>query len=93
MRKIIPFNDNWAFAKPGQEFVPVTLPHTWNAVDGQDGGNDYWRGTAFYRKSFPKPELRDGERVFWECKGAGVIFLHNFRANSCGKCLSVPASL
>lgn len=23
----------------------VNLPHTWNAIDGQDGGNDYYRGT------------------------------------------------
>ena len=43
MRKIIPFNDGWSFAKPGEEAVAVTLPHTWNAIDGQDGGNDYWR--------------------------------------------------
>ena len=30
----------------------VNLPHTWNAIDGQDGGNDYWRGTAYYAKAF-----------------------------------------
>lgn len=22
----------------------MVLPHTWNNIDGQDGGNDYWRG-------------------------------------------------
>ena len=32
------------FAKQGCSFAPVCLPHTWNALDGQDGGNDYWRG-------------------------------------------------
>ena len=72
MRKIIPFNDGWLFARPGREPEPVTLPHTWNAVDGQDGGNDYWRGTAFYRKAFARPELQDGERVFIECRGAAM---------------------
>ncbi len=72
MRKVIPFNDGWLFAKPGQELEPVTLPHTWNAVDGQDGGNDYWRGTAVYRKSFARPELQDGERMFIECRGAAM---------------------
>lgn len=35
---------------PGWEIVD--LPHTWNALDGQDGGNDYYQGVAWYRKSF-----------------------------------------
>ena len=39
MRKIISFNENWLFTKAGTAEV-VTLPHTWNVVDGQDGGND-----------------------------------------------------
>ena len=60
MRNILNFNDNWRFCKtaevpvslPAWEAVP--LPHTWNAQDGQDGGNDYWRGTAMYAKAFSK---------------------------------------
>lgn len=51
MRQIIPFNADWFFSKTGevpaelpQTWERVTLPHTWNAIDGQDGGNDYWRG-------------------------------------------------
>ena len=35
MRQIINFNDNWTFLKPGETAAPVTLPHTWNAIDGQ----------------------------------------------------------
>ena len=72
MRQIINFNDNWTFLKPGETAAPVTLPHTWNAIDGQDGGNDYWRGTATYSKAFAKPELRDGERCFIEFDGAAM---------------------
>ena len=72
MRKIIPFNDGWSFAKPGEEAVAVTLPHTWNAIDGQDGGNDYWRGTATYTKTFPMPQRGEGERVFVEFNGAAM---------------------
>ena len=64
MRAVINFNDNWTFHKPGETAEPVTLPHTWNAIDGQDGGNDYWRGTASYEKHFARPELKDGERCF-----------------------------
>ena len=45
MRKRIPLNDNWAFVHeniPLADQIPfgaesVTLPHTWNAVDGHDG--------------------------------------------------------
>ncbi len=72
MRTIINFNDNWTFHKPGETAVPVTLPHTWNAVDGQDGGNDYWRGTAAYEKHFAKPDLKEGERCYIEFGGAAM---------------------
>lgn len=72
MRKIIMFNDGWIFNKPGEAAEPVTLPHTWNAADGQDGGNDYWRGTAVYAKCFEKPELKAGERCFIEFNGAAM---------------------
>ena len=47
MSKAILLNTGWTFTKEGHD-EPVTLPHTWNAVDGQDGGNDYYRGTCWY---------------------------------------------
>ena len=72
MRKIISFNDNWNFIKPGETAVPVTLPHTWNNADGQDGGNDYWRGTASYEKRFAKPVLEEDGRCFIEFNGAAM---------------------
>lgn len=31
----------------------INLPHTWNNLDGQDGGNNYYRGIGWYRKHFP----------------------------------------
>ncbi|SCP98006.1 glycoside hydrolase family 2 protein [Anaerobium acetethylicum] len=55
MRKVIKWNENWGFLKGEhqQEVVweVVTLPHTWNALDGQDGGNDYYQGPAWYKKT------------------------------------------
>ncbi len=72
MREIINFNDKWFFAKPGEEQTSVTLPHTWNAKDGTDGGNDYWRGTAEYSKKFTRPASVSGERVYLEFKGAAM---------------------
>ena len=72
MRNTILFNDNWHFIRKGAEMT-VTLPHTWNAKDGTDGGNDYWRGTAVYTKSFAKPDMRAGERVYIEFQGAAMV--------------------
>ncbi len=72
MRKIISLNKDWRFAKPGDAELTVDLPHTWNAVDGQDGGNDYWRGTCEYEKSFPKPEFTPDQRVYLEFRGVNA---------------------
>ena len=79
MRRIINFNDNWRFAKRSGadaalccDWQDVTLPHTWNAVDGQDGGNDYWRGTAEYTKTFDCPACGKNERVWIEFGGAAM---------------------
>ena len=48
----------------------VTLPHTWNALDGQDGGNDYHRGVCWYVRELTAEEC-EGERLFLEINGAG----------------------
>ncbi len=72
MRTITNFNEGWRLAKPGEPEVPVTLPHTWNAIDGQDGGNDYWRGTAVYTKRFACPALEPGCRAILEFQAAAM---------------------
>ncbi len=71
MRKIIDFNRDWVFTKDKKR-MEVELPHTWNAVDGQDGGNDYYRGTCTYEKRFDMPKHAAGERVFIEFQGAAM---------------------
>lgn len=50
MRTVTLLNSSWEFMKEGKSEY-VDLPHSWNAVDGQDGGDDYWRGTCIYRKT------------------------------------------
>ena len=50
----------------------VTLPHTWNAQDGTDGGNDYYRGRCWYIKKFEAPALAAGEQLWAEFEGAAM---------------------
>jgi beta-galactosidase len=83
------WNTGWYFAKTSEipDGIPegwesVTLPHTWNAEDGQDGGNDYWRGTACYVKEFERPEFPDGGRTILEFEGAAMtaeVYLNGVR--------------
>ncbi len=78
MRTVMNFNADWRFTKAAGElpaalptdWEAVTLPHCWNAVDGQDGGNDYHRGTCHYAKSFAAAELPAGARRYLELQGA-----------------------
>lgn len=70
MRRVISWNQDWGFEKPGFPAEAVTLPHTWNAEDGTDGGNDYFRGTCKYIKRFTKSNLPEAERYYLEINGA-----------------------
>ena len=77
MRTVYNFNASWAFTKETElpsamkdTFERVDLPHCWNAVDGQDGGNDYHRGTCHYAKTFQKSELPEAKRYYLEIQGA-----------------------
>ena len=59
------------FAKHGQPFETVALPHTWNALDGQDGGADYWRGIGTYEIKLPDPTK--GKKQYIEIQGANHV--------------------
>ena len=72
MRRSVKLMDGWQFTKPGERTVTVDLPHTWNSRDGQDGGNDYWRGTCVYEKTFPMPDCGEDERVYLEFQGVNA---------------------
>lgn len=63
-------NQGWVFTGPDGKKEKIDLPHTWNAVDGQDGGNDYYRGTCSYSISFPKPSFdHEKQCVYLEFRG------------------------
>ena len=78
MRKIVNINSKWAFSKSATT-VPtaidnkwdfVNLPHCWNAIDGQDGDNDYYRGRCFYAKAVNKSSLPVADKYYLEINGA-----------------------
>ncbi len=78
MRTIVNINRKWAFSKEATA-VPTTvdkkwnfvnLPHSWNAIDGQDGDSDYYRGTAYYVQELRKEDLPTAERYYIEINGA-----------------------
>ena len=69
MRKITKIMDGWSFIDQNGKKEPVTLPHTWNGKDGQDGGNDYYRGTLQYTAQFAKPVFTDRERIYLQFHG------------------------
>ena len=76
MRQILNFNDNWEFFKDVSDVgtqalgEAISLPHTWNGLDGQDGGNDYFRGTCLYKKIFRADSLPEAKKYYLEINGA-----------------------
>ncbi|MBR5601310.1 MAG: glycoside hydrolase family 2 protein, partial [Clostridia bacterium] len=75
MRNVIHLNQNWLFCKDTADITirqgeQVTLPHTWNAVDGHDGGNDYFRGACLYVKTLSKADLPVADCYYLEIRGA-----------------------
>ena len=65
MREITKIMKGWEFTGPDGTTTTVDLPHTWNARDGQDGGNDYWRGTCIYRTRFAAPQFNTASHQVW----------------------------
>ena len=78
MRKVFNLNAKWAFTKQAnavptempKDWYFVNLPHSWNAIDGQDGGNDFYRGTCYYAKVLDKMDLPEADRYYLEIRGA-----------------------
>jgi Glycosyl hydrolases family 2, TIM barrel domain/Glycosyl hydrolases family 2, sugar binding domain/Glycosyl hydrolases family 2/Domain of unknown function (DUF4982)/F5/8 type C domain len=81
-RIIQPLNEGWRFALPrpdteqalaNAKWHDVTLPHSWNTKDGQDGGDDYYRGRGIYQRDFTLDEQFDGRRLFLHFDGAATV--------------------
>ncbi|MGN1161042.1 MAG: glycoside hydrolase family 2 protein, partial [Candidatus Fimenecus sp.] len=83
MRRITNLNSDWYFLKAGTrkdktprrangKWEQVNLPHTWNNMDGQDGGFDFYRGACWYFKTI-KVDLESDEEAYLEFQGVSSI--------------------
>ncbi|MCM3444227.1 glycoside hydrolase family 2 protein [Metabacillus halosaccharovorans] len=83
MRRIINLNEMWRFSKQDEvkakelnfndyDWEQLSLPHTWNAIDGANG-NEYYRGACWYRRVVSLPELDQNKRIFIEFQGANSV--------------------
>ncbi|MBQ7392070.1 MAG: glycoside hydrolase family 2 protein, partial [Clostridia bacterium] len=72
MRKEQLINKNWLFRYHDGTETTVNIPHTWNNIDGQDGGDDYYRGTCVYEKDFTAPAFGEDERLYIEFAGVNA---------------------
>ncbi len=83
MRKIINMNDSWKFIKQDEvsaynksfddtSWETVSVPHTWNAIDGANGF-DFYKGACWYRKELMIDSLQQGNRVYIEFNGSNSI--------------------
>ena len=69
MRQIVNLNESWMFSKVNSAWEMVDFPHTWNGYDGQDGGNDYFRGTCMYSKPVRRALLPKADKYYIEFQG------------------------
>ena len=85
MRNIKVINSNWLFSKKAKsapatlpaDWEALNLPYTWNGKDGQDGGNDYYRGTCYFAKEIKAEELPEGAVKYLQFDGVNsscVVF-------------------
>lgn len=80
-RQVIPFNDGWTFRKgplvgdtrqADTTWTAITIPHTWNNKDMQEGKN-FYAGEACYQKTFPIAAGLKGKRLFLRFDGVGSV--------------------
>lgn len=82
-RRMVAVNENWKFYPGGIEaegvnfddssWESITIPHTWNNFDGQDGGDDYRTGISWYRKNLGIPSEAGFRRIYLQFDGVNLI--------------------
>jgi len=77
-------SENLSSLSDFMSWKPVSLPHTYNALDGADGGG-YYRGAAWYKTTFNVPFDRKNQRTFIEFDGAATVADVWVNGNSVGR--------
>ena len=88
MRNIKVINGGWLFTKDAKsapatlpaDWTQLDLPYTWNGKDGQDGGNDYYRGTCYFAKEIKADDMPEGDVKYLQFEGVNsscVVFWNN----------------
>jgi beta-galactosidase len=83
-RQRIDLNASWRFLRSDvsgaqdpafndSAWTAVTVPHTWNASDGQDGGANYYRGIGWYRRHYTPPTTLAGKKLWLQFAGANQV--------------------
>ncbi|HET6280115.1 MAG TPA: glycoside hydrolase family 2 TIM barrel-domain containing protein, partial [Polyangia bacterium] len=55
-------------------WTKTDLPHTWNAMDGQDGPTTpYFRGVGWYRRHIMVPAGMAGKRLYLQFDGSNIL--------------------
>ena len=77
MRNVLSLNKDWLFTKDTSDITvvggeSVNIPHSWNAEDGMDGGNDYFRGFCVYKKTINKADLPEANLYYIEFRGTNA---------------------
>ncbi len=72
MRQTININELWMFSMDNCPWGMTDLPHTWNGIDAQDGGDNYYRGVCRYSKPVRKMFMPKADRYFLEINGANA---------------------
>lgn len=83
MRQIININNGWYFhkgtdkikgvpRKADKSWINIKIPHTWNNIDGQDGGSDFWRGQSWYIRDI-KVDMDYTQRAYLEFRGVSML--------------------
>jgi beta-galactosidase len=83
-RTVVNLDSTWKFNKTDvsgaqnisfddASWTSITLPHTWNNLDGQDGGSNYYRGVGWYRKHFTVSSTYSGRKIFIKFDGVNQV--------------------
>lgn len=80
MREITTLKENWSFSLDETQWESISLPHTWNNLDGQDGGDNYLKTKGHYKRelSFTKDDLaKECYLTFEGANSVAEVFLND----------------